>query len=205
MLAGTARSEPHLDWKVASRPLPGQHTSGDLHVVQSRSEGALVAVVDGVGHGEEAALAAQRATDTLRLHHEEPLVALVGRCHAALAGTRGAVMSLAAFDVGRACMSWIGVGNVEGTLLRTTGGDTARTSLLLRGGVVGHELPSLGISVVEVAPGDLLVFATDGIHPDFARDVDPSEPLQPLADRILAEYARDTDDGLVLAVRYRGP
>jgi len=196
-----------LDWKVASRPLPGQRTSGDLHLVEEWPDGALVAVVDGVGHGEEAAFAARRATDTLRSHCHDPLVALFGRCHRAMRGTRGAVMSVALFDVGRARMSWLGVGNVEGVLLRASERTVVCDSLLLRAGALGqgHELPTLGVSEVAVVPGDVLIFATDGIRPDFAPILKLGAPTRRLADWILAEYARDTDDGLVLVARYRGP
>ena len=69
---------------------------------------------------------------------------------------------------------------------------------------VGHELPSLDVAEVAVEPGDLLILATDGIRPDFAPDPRLREPPEVLADRILAEYARDTDDGLVLVARYHG-
>ena len=123
-----------LDWKVASRPFPGERTSGDLHLVEEWRDGALVAVVDGVGHGEEAAFAARRATETLRAHCHDPLVALVSRCHRAMFGTRGAVMSVARFDAGRSRMSWLGVGNVEGVLLRASGSEVGCESLLLRAG-----------------------------------------------------------------------
>ena len=199
-----AYSALRLDWSVASRPFPGQQTSGDLSAVVEWPGGVLVAVVDGLGHGEQAALAAQRAVDTVTAHPREPLVALIRRCHGALAGTRGVVMSVAALDLGRSRMSWIGVGNVEGRLLRASGGQLTSKNLLMRGGVVGHDLPSLLVSVVAVMPGDLLILATDGVSPDFAASVKLGEPPQRLADRILAEYGRDTDDGLALVARYRG-
>ncbi|TMA33896.1 MAG: stage II sporulation protein E (SpoIIE) [Deltaproteobacteria bacterium] len=196
-----------LDWKVASRPFPGERTSGDLHLVEEWRDGALVAVVDGVGHGEEAAFAARRATETLRAHCHDPLVALVSRCHRAMFGTRGAVMSVARFDAGRSRMSWLGVGNVEGVLLRATGAKVWCDSLLRRAGALGQrpELPSLDLSEVAIVPGDLLILATDGIRPDFVPDLKLGAPPEHLADGILAEYARDTDDGLVLVARYRGP
>jgi negative regulator of sigma-B (phosphoserine phosphatase) len=190
---------------VACRALPGELASGDLHLVKETPEGMLVAVVDGVGHGEEAASAARWATEAIRAYQNEPLVSLVAHCHQTLAGTRGAVISLAAFDIGRETMSWLGVGNVEGALLCAgERGMPVRNRLLLRNGVVGHTLPTLEASEVPVAPGDLLVLATDGICPDFADTLIRGEAPQRSADRILAEYARDTDDALVLVARYRG-
>jgi phosphoserine phosphatase RsbX len=190
-----------LAWQVASRPVAGQQECGDVHVVEPYGDGALVAVADGVGHGAEAAAAARRAADTLRAHAREPLDALVARCHRALIGTRGAVMSVAAFDFARGRMSWTGVGNVEGKLLHASGAPAARERLLLRAGVLGHELPSLRVTEIAIAAGDLLILATDGIRPDFAVHLNRNAPLRSLADSILADYARATDDGLVLVAR----
>ncbi len=81
-----------LEWGVATLTLAGQSESGDLHLVREVGGGVLVAVVDGLGHGEEAALAARLAVTTLDRFAGEPVGSLVQRCHEALLGTRGVVM-----------------------------------------------------------------------------------------------------------------
>jgi hypothetical protein len=111
------------------------------------------------------------------------------------------VLSLASYDAPDRTLSWIGVGNVEGIVLRRDG---SRQTLLLRGGVVGYQVPELHASVVSVWPGDTLVFATDGIRRDFGWRLEPSEPPRRIADRILAGYATPRDDALVLVVRFFG-
>jgi len=205
-----ARSAPgraelsDLEWGVAGRPVPGDSASGDVYLVEQRPSGVLVAVVDGVGHGPAAAEAAERAVDVLRAHPEEPLAGLVQRCDRALEGARGAVMSLAEFH-GNGELSWLGVGNVEGVLLRIEAGTLAKPEcLLLRGGVVGDRLPPFEASLLHVSPGDVLILASDGIGPSFLADLHVHRPVQSAADRILARHARITDDGLVLVARYRG-
>src|SRR3989475_13253167 len=50
-----------VEWGVASRTLAGEVESGDKHVVKIFPHGALLAAVDGLGHGEEAAAAANMA------------------------------------------------------------------------------------------------------------------------------------------------
>jgi len=194
-----------IDWAVAARALPGEERSGDLHLVEPFPEGVLVAAVDGLGHGEEAAQAAQTAVDSLIQYAHEPPLSLVRRCHERLMTTRGVAMSVASFARTSHTMSWLGVGNVEGSLFRgNRGSRPARESLLLRGGVVGYQLPRLLPSVVPVGPGDVLVFATDGIggYPfDGLRITD--QPAR-IAEDILARFARETDDALVLVARYRG-
>jgi len=41
-------------------------------------------------------------------------------------------------------------------------------SLLLRAGVVGSQLPALQATVLPIARGDALFFATDGVRSDFS-------------------------------------
>jgi phosphoserine phosphatase RsbX len=194
-----------IDWGAATRALPGQAESGDRHLVQPLPNGVLVAAVDGLGHGAEAATAAQIAVDLLARHASESLLSLVNRCHEGLLNTRGVVMSLAAFNTADETLTWLGVGNVEAMLLRADA--RARPpweAVLLRGGVVGYQLPALSAAVLPLARGDTLVFATDGIESRFAGSVTPSDPPQQIADDILAAHGKSTDDALVLVVRYRG-
>jgi len=187
--------------------------SGDLHLVQEFTGGVLVAVVDGLGHGHEAVLAATRAIETLTTYAHEPVVPLLQRCHEHLHGTRGVVMSLASFRHGAEVMTWAGVGDVEGVLLRIGPQDKLmRQSLSLRGGVLGYQLPTLHERTLSVINGDLLILATDGMRTSFVEDRVLSNPLlrrtqdgpQRIADELLARYAKDTDDALVLVARYGG-
>src|SRR5260370_23541123 len=87
-----------IDWGVAARALPGESESGDRHLVQPIPNGVLLAAVDGLGHGAEAAAAARTAVDLLARYAHESLVSLVNRCHQGLLNTRGVVMSLAALN-----------------------------------------------------------------------------------------------------------
>lgn len=80
----------------------------------------------------------------------------------------------------------------------------AREYLLLRGGVVGYQLPPLHASTIPVARGDTLILATDGIRSGFAEGLDLGEPPQRIADHILAQHGKSTDDALVLVGRYIG-
>ena len=194
-----------LEWGAASLALPGHTESGDLHLVAPFPNGVLVAVVDGLGHGFEAAAASKIALATLKEHLNEPVTSLVHRCHERLKGTRGVVMSLASFMVQDGTMTWLGVGNVEGILLRPpTNANPAREWIVLRAGVVGYSLPSLRASVLHVRLGDTLIFATDGIRPSFAESPSLNDSPQRIAERILARSGRDTDDALVLVARYLG-
>ena len=207
MLEASVGAPALIEWGVASLALPGEAESGDRHLVKPVGTGVLVAVVDGLGHGAEAASAAKAAVAALERHASESPVRLIEHCHRALQGTRGAVMSVAALNRHDRSMTWVGVGNVEGLLVYGDGAarsGASRATLVMRGGIVGSELPRLYPVVLPIAPGDTLFFATDGIREGFAEGLSPEAAPQQLADQILARYGKGTDDALVVVARYLG-
>ena len=190
---------------VASRAFSGEQESGDRHAVQPTASGFLITVVDGLGHGEEAAIASRTAIDTVIAHSTESLTAILKRCHESLRSTRGVVMSIAQIDTDTNAMTWLSVGNVEGILLRADPSAVPPSdSIMLRGGVVGYRLPSLRPAVHGLAPGDMILMATDGIMSGFQQNCRNSDQPQRLADEICRRFARNDDDALVLVARYRG-
>jgi negative regulator of sigma-B (phosphoserine phosphatase) len=192
-------------WGVAARPFPLEIKSGDAHVLVPTSRGFLAAVIDGLGHGIEAEAAARRAAATLREFADDTVSQLMRRCHLELCGTRGAVLSLASVSYETESMTWVGVGNVEGLLFKE--GNTQvqqRESLLLRGGVVGYEMPFLREATLAIQFGDTLVLASDGICSGFMAQSPIGCDLQEYADEVLSKWGKSSDDALVLAVRYLG-
>src|SRR5882724_10223547 len=108
-----------IEWAVSQRAVPGQSVSGDLHLVQEHDRGALLAVVDGVGHGPEATHAAEIAVAAMRDRPHDSVHSLVNRAHAALQQTRGVVLTVVSLDTVDDTITWCGVGNVEGLLVRS--------------------------------------------------------------------------------------
>jgi len=131
-----------VSWSVAGAPLEPGTESGDLHVVAPSQHGVLVAAIDGLGHGPEAAAAAREAARVLQAHAEESVLPLVLRCHEELRRSRGVVMSVAFFDQRDDSVTWMGVGNVEGVLLRAPGGELSNEAIVGRGAwLVTSSLP----------------------------------------------------------------
>ena len=196
---------PLLEWGVASANQPGQRTSGDGHIVREITGGVLIAVVDGLGHGEEAAVATARALQAVVAEGSPSVIVTVRRCHEALLNTRGVVMSVAFFNAADNMMSWLAIGNVDGILHRADPNAVpGREAIITRGGVVGLRLPLLQAVVTSVAPGDVLVLATDGVRSSFQEKVPSGSSPQRLADQLLEQYANRTDDALVFVARYLG-
>jgi len=194
-----------VEWSVAAATRAGEERCGDQSVVRAFGGGMLAGVFDGLGHGEAASVAATQAVEIVSGYSGPSLLALVRECHEGLIGTRGVVMSLAWFNPANDSMTWLGVGNVEGVLRRAgSGGGPASERLMPAGGVVGYQLPPLRPMVATLAPGDTLALATDGLRGEFAERVDVRERPSQLADLLLRQFARPTDDALVLVARYLG-
>jgi len=203
LTSSAPRSRRQLSWGLAQQTMPGESVNGDAALVLELPRGRLVAVADGLGHGVEAAEAAASALRILRDQASSDLLRLLRACHEGLRTTRGVVMSLAWLNLDDEVMTWTGVGNVSGMLLRAGGqGEGAREHLLCRGGVLGAQMPPPYAALTSIAPGDTLLFCTDGVHQDRAMDFNDivSAPERAAA-ALLRTGARGTDDALVLVAR----
>src|ERR1700675_4246389 len=190
---------------MAKSILPGPGESGDRHLVCCGGHGILIAAIDGIGHGEEAANAAEAAMAIFKASPEEPVISLVERCHEGLCSSGAPVLSLASIDPKHGLMTWLGVGNVQGVLMRAGAQKgSVEEVLLLRGGVVGSQLPALQAAVLPIAKGDTLVFVTDGIRGELVEGLSALESPQHAAEKILKQHSRGNDDALVLVVRLTG-
>src|SRR5262249_23694875 len=147
-------------WGIASRPFPGHFESGDLCVIKSIVDGILVAVIDALGHGPEAASVASLVSEIIEAYASEPVSLLMDGCHRCLIGKRGAAISIAVLNGLTHTLTWLGVGNVEGSIVHIDAkSKPTSVGLLVRGGIVGAHLPALQPSVVTIEPGDLLIMS----------------------------------------------
>ena len=192
---------PVLERGVAEMTHEGEGRSGDVAVFAPWRRGALVAVIDGLGHGSPAADAAEAAAAVVRERVDDPPHDLLEACHRELRATRGAVMTLAWFDLDDGSLQWTGVGNVEARLIRT---GARPDSPVVLGGVVGMNLPRARLTTIALEPGDTIVLATDGVAADFSESIDPGARAQQIADRVIERYGKRTDDALVAVVRFLG-
>ena len=196
-----------IEWATAGRPLPGEHVSGDQQIaIGIGDDAALFGVIDGLGHGPSAAMAALRAVDALNRAPGERLEVLVQLCHRVLEGTRGVAMTLARVDFRAGLLAWTGVGNVAADLVsKAATGTHIRSSARLTGGIVGYRMPEIRpAQVVSIRAGDLIVMATDGIAEDHLEHIDFAASAPIIAEEMLNKHAKETDDAMVLAARHRG-
>jgi phosphoserine phosphatase RsbX len=197
-------AEPAFEWAVVGSALEGD-VSGDLHLVVPGSPRSLLAVIDGLGHGPDARRAADECAALLRANAEAGLLDLVRECHAGLRSTRGVAMTIAHLDASAGLLEWLAVGNVEGIVLHQSPARVGtRDAVIQRGGVVGYRLPPLKVSHVALDPGDLIVFATDGVRSHFAEHIDSALSAHAIAEDIATRFSKGSDDALVLVLRVGG-
>src|SRR5215217_5315290 len=182
-----------VEWGMAGRPAAGETESGDAALVQECALGVVAAAIDGIGHGPEAARAARIAIHALN-ELQDDLHATARQCHRALEGTRGAALTLAAFDAKSDLMTWIGIGNVEARLLRARSAGGNAESLLLRPGIAGDDFPESPASTTPVERGDLLVLATDGLNSGFDADIAHEGSCEQIAQQLLERHGAPADD-----------
>ena len=184
---------------VAARPYPGEAVSGDAWQVDWHGLVCRIALVDGLGHGFQAAAAASAALAALANEPALNPVDAVHRCHEALADTRGAALLVVSIDVSRGQLIGAGAGNVEARLCQNGGAKQLMTDR----GIVGSVLPRVRPVEMALAPEWLLLMYTDGIKRRFDAQslLEAGSSGDGLAQAVLAEWARATDDATVLVAQ----
>ncbi len=191
-----------MEWWVAARPMPGEQVNGDNYVALSRDGFTLLAVIDGLGHGIEAAQAADKAAAAIEAHADLPLDEIVRSCHGSLRRSRGVVLAIASIEHGQGRMTWLAVGNVDGRVYRAPFNPGEKEAVLQRSGVVGYQLPRLEVRTVSIGPGDIVVMATDGIESGYGESL-WTGAIEAAPERLLAAHARPNDDALIMLARIR--
>jgi serine phosphatase RsbU (regulator of sigma subunit) len=159
-----------------------------------------VTVVDGLGHGWQAAEAAHEALRIFRKGtHLRPGI-LLESAHQALRSTRGAAMAIAEIDRDQGIVRYAGVGNISGAVI--AGG--TRSNMVSHNGIVGHQARKFQEFLYKWPPGALLVMHSDGLGTQWKLDEyaglaqrDPSV----ISAVLYRDFTRGRDDVTVLAAR----
>ncbi|MCL4367924.1 MAG: ATP-binding protein/SpoIIE family protein phosphatase [Actinobacteria bacterium] len=189
-----------LSFGVATRPYPGLAVNGDAFVIRRWGNAALVGIIDGLGHGQAAHLAAETARQYVETHFDQPLDALFRGTARACGSTRGVVMALARFDCASWKLAFASVGNVEA---RVFGGRQAM-SFMVRRGVIGLNAPSPVVTEHPWQPSNVMVLHSDGLKTHWRWEDFPNlegRPADIIARDLLRALARDEDDATVMVVQ----
>lgn len=185
-----------------SVPLKGERECGDAWAVWSAGGLTSIFVVDGLGHGHDAAVAADLAVSTFRRHAERAAPEVIALVHAALKPTRGAAVALAELDERAGTLRYCAVGNI-GAVVARPGGEEQH--LITIPGIAGHVMRRVQTFSYAWPRGSLLVMHSDGLgthwslskyaglfhhHPDVVAGV------------LYRDHRRRTDDATAVVTRH---
>jgi anti-sigma regulatory factor (Ser/Thr protein kinase) len=192
---------PMAEHGAVSVAMRGEEVCGDAWCRHVLSDGLLLMVADGLGHGPfaaEASLAAVRSFHrTLGATPTEALTAM----HAALRPTRGAAIALARVDYTEREVLFAGVGNVAGTVVEADGSVQRMVS---NNGTVGHVAKRIRDFTYRLNGQPLVVLASDGLGTGWRLDDYPglvSRHPSLIAGVLYRDHKRARDDVTVLVAR----
>ena len=180
--------------EYVSVPRAGETANGDAALVRRLDDGGvLIAVLDALGHGPQAAKAASAGMGFLSSAPlEKGLRALVAGLHDELRGTRGAAGMLLVLKQDK--LSGCGVGNVTLRAIR------GRIPSTLTAGVLGGILTLSRLRFFEAVldAGDRFVLFSDGISSRFDDEASRRVPALATCQAIMERHRKPHDDATVL-------
>jgi len=179
----------------ASRPRTGSKVNGDVFIAREYDSKVFLALIDGLGHGEHAALASQTCARIVEEHLEKDITTIFQECDAGLRKTSGVVMSIVLIDTKEGTMTYGGVGNIGS---RFIGGKPIH--LIPREGIVGYNLPKIKVHRFPYRKEEMILLYSDGVSSKILSH--PSSELkgrntQDIAEEMLNLYGKNEDDATV--------
>jgi anti-sigma regulatory factor (Ser/Thr protein kinase) len=164
LMARLTQSAPPEDWKglevgAAISAMPGEQVSGDAWAFRRYPTGGVLMVADGLGHGPDAAAAAQEAVRVMRECQVSSPTQLAEYVHRALASTRGAAIGIADIAIEAKQVAFVGIGNICASVIA---GGTSR-QLVSHYGTAGVTAPRIAEFVYPITLPAIVILHSDGV------------------------------------------
>ena len=187
---------------VVSRPVANEPISGDAWAFKHTSDGALLLLADGVGHGPLAADASGGAVAVFRQTSETSPIAILQQIHAALKGTRGAALAVAHLDYKLAKCHFGGIGNVVGRVISPE----STSHMVSHMGTAGYEARRFQEFTYQLPASAVVVLHSDGLTSSWTLDryvgLLSHDPAL-IAAVLYRDASRGRDDVCVMAASWR--
>jgi hypothetical protein len=172
---------------------------GDAWAVAVGPSGVTALLIDGLGHGPIANMAAVAGIEAFSADPGLPLGSVAQALHAGMARTCGGVAALVRFSPADRQLSFVGAGDISGRLI---GLDGTSRGLASQPGTFGVRLPALRVLPYQAAD-QLLVLHSDGVRDRWRLQDYPGLRLRHpalIAAILHRDFGRDSDDGTILVV-----
>ena len=180
--------------------MPGQTVCGDSWSVANTAAGRTLMVVDGLGHGPDAAEASVEAVRLFNRFNGHQVPTLLEYIHGGLRATRGAAVSIARYDAADRKIVYSGVGNVAGALLI----NGALRRMVSMAGTAGFNARKIQAFDYPFASG-LVILHSDGLQSSWTLDRYPNlVSFHPtlIAAILYRDFNRGRDDATVLVGKW---
>ncbi|MFT3680444.1 MAG: ATP-binding protein [Ferruginibacter sp.] len=179
----------------------GETSCGDNYEYIIKGNQVKIVVSDGLGHGEDASIAATASLLAFRNNYKTKANELLKLIHTEIRKTRGVVMSITDIDFNNKQFSYCGIGNITAKLV---GIDHKQRSCISYNGIVGHSVPStIHNHMYQWAKNDLLIIHSDGLSTRWDLQKYPSITKHDCSIIVAALYKdhnRGNDDVTILAI-----
>jgi anti-sigma regulatory factor (Ser/Thr protein kinase) len=180
-------------------PLAGEQLSGDKWLACNVDDSLYCLLVDGLGHGFEAAEAARLACDRFKQNLDLSPSIMLKTLHLALRGSRGAVAGVARIDFKKRQVNFAGLGNITASLM----GKLERKYLVSLNGTLGYEARKITEFELPWPNDGLLIMHSDGISSKACEYAETKllDSAAVLAASVYLHYAKKTDDATVMVAK----
>jgi anti-sigma regulatory factor (Ser/Thr protein kinase) len=172
---------------------------GDVWSLALQGEQLSALIIDGLGHGEDAEIAARAGEVAFTRQPFDRAEQLLEEMHHAMKGTRGGAAALVQFDAASGGLRFVGIGNIGATLI-----DEDKTrGLASHPGIVGLQFRKAQAFEHSHVNGQLLVMYSDGLQSRWnLRDYPGLIYRHPavIAAVLHRDYCRGRDDVTVLVI-----
>jgi anti-sigma regulatory factor (Ser/Thr protein kinase) len=181
-------------------PYPGERVSGDAWTYHRDSDRTVILLVDGLGHGPDAAEAAREAVETFHKRTDRRPRDILSFVHDALKKTRGAAAAVAEIRTSDKTLTYAGVGNTVAALLSSQ----VSRSLISHNGTLGIAAPKIQEFQVDWPSDGILVMHSDGLRSKW--DLSTYAGLLArhaavIGGALFRDFRRQRDDASVVVVR----
>lgn len=189
-----------VNYSIEKKSLDNTPHCGDACACWENGQKTTLCVVDGLGHGPEAELAAKTAIGYVHRHLGDTIEDIFAGCNKELTFTRGVAMGLAVIDKKERTITYGGIGNTRILVLSDI---TIR--LFSNYGIVGGGYRKFQTETRPIPNGTLVLMYTDGIEEMidlFQYDGEVIRNLGRLSRAVLRDWAHDLDDAAVMVYKF---
>jgi anti-sigma regulatory factor (Ser/Thr protein kinase) len=189
-----------LETGVVCVPMKGESVAGDDWALHASKGRYVLLVVDGLGHGPDAAEAAAAAKAAVERSVARTPADQIHVAHAALRATRGAAAAIIELKPSSQVGTFCGIGNI-GCFVRVDG---KTRSLASHNGILGHQMRTLQEFSFPFPPRALLYAYSDGMtsrwDPAAYAGLESRHPAL-IAATLYRDHNRGRDDTTLAVIR----